>query len=212
MSTTKQSAPAAERMSLSSVPDLYGTPYAGGHYGGQVKINGVLHAFAWAPKALGEVEGIWLPNNKLIKGADSYFDSMANTIAMAEEGSPIAIAALAADINGKTDWCVPARDLLEQGYRYLKPGKGENYTYRSGDNPSSVPAGYPYTEDSPKQTSVDAFKAGGAEGFEEDWYHSSTQASRINAWFQHFYDGGQYDYYKSFLARARFVRLIQLTT
>ena len=210
--STKQTTPAAERMPLSSVPDLYGAPYAGGHYGGQVKINGILHAFSWAPKALGEIEGIWLPNKKLIKGADSYFDSMANTIAMAEEGSPIAIAALAADINGKTDWCVPARDLLELGYRNLKPGKAENYTYRSGDNPSSVPAGYPYTEDSPKQTGVDAFKAGGTEAFEEDWYHSSTQASRSYAWDQGFYSGYQHNCFKSFEARARFVRLIQLTT
>lgn len=198
-------------MHPSELPEL-GSPFASGFYGGTIRIAAHLFAVAWAPKALGETTGVWLPNYKQVPNATSCFDSAANTLAMAEAGSPLAQWAMRLSIDGKNDWVLPARDVLELGHRYLKPGTRENYcTFRDGDNPSSVPAGYPYTPQSPAQTTVPAFQTGGPEAFDEAWYWSSTQSSESDAWLQYFGFGLQLSHGKKFEARARAVRLIQLT-
>jgi hypothetical protein len=191
------------------VPAEYGAPFEGGFYGGQIRIGDGIFAVVWAPKAAGDIKGLWLPSYTQVPNADSFSDSMTNTVAMAAAGSPIAQQALAAEIAGHKDWCIPARDVLELGYRYLKPTTETNYIYR-GDNPSSVPVGYPYTEQLPGQTSAQAFQADGPEAFEAAWYWSSTQASSHNAWVQYFHYGGQLHSRKKFEGRARLVRLIQL--
>lgn len=194
------------------VPKTIGTPFEGGFYGGNIKIGLAIFAIVWAPKAEGEITGKWLDSYTDVPGATSCFDSMANTQAMAAAGSPIAQKALAANINGFTDWCIPARDVLEMGYRYLKPTTEENCcSFRDGDNASSIPAGYPYAADSPAQTTVKAFQAGNAEAFETDrYYFSSTQDGENNAFVQDFYNGFQYFLDKDYERRCRFVRLIPL--
>ncbi len=193
------------------VPETFGTPFEGGFYGGNIRIGALIFAIAWAPKAEGEIKGPWLPSYKTVPGTESCFDSVANTKAMAEAGSPIAKQALATTINGHSDWVIPARDVLELGYRHLKPGSGENSaSFRDGDNPSSVPAGYPYTEASPEQTTAEAFRTGGPEAFDEAWYWSSTQYSEDYAWLQYFLYGYQIYSSKKYEGRARLVRLIQL--
>jgi hypothetical protein len=193
------------------VPSTIGTPFEGGFYGGKIRISVAIFAIIWAPKAEGEITGKWLDAYTSVPGATSCFDSMANTKAMAEAGSSIAKQALAASIGGHTDWCIPARDVLEMGYRYLKPTTEENDVYRYGDNPSSIPAGYPYTETSPAQTTIEAFQDGNPEAFEEAWYLSSTQFSEDDAWNQYFGDGSQNLSNKFYERRCRFVRLIQLS-
>ena len=194
------------------IPESIGTPFEGGFYGGKIRIGIAIFAIVWAPKADGEIIGKWLDSYTDVPGATSCFDSMANTKAMAEAGSPIAQKALAANIGGHADWCIPARDVLEMGYRHLKPTTEENAVYRYGDNPSSIPAGYPYTETSPAQTTIEAFQEGNAEAFEEAWYFSSTQYSEGNAWGQGFSTGTQNSSNKSSERRCRFVRLIQLSS
>ena len=194
-----------------TAPEVIGTPFEGGFYGGKIRIGVAIFAIVWAPKLDGEITGKWLDTYTDVPGATSCFDSMANTKAMAEAGSPIAKQALAASIGGHTDWCVPARDVLEMGYRYLKPTTSENDVYRYGDNPSSIPAGYPYTETNPEQTAVEAFKEGNAEAFDDVWYASSTQFSELSALNQYFNDGDQDSDGKVYERRCRFVRLIQLS-
>jgi len=189
----------------------HGTPYEGGFYGGIVNINGVPHAIAWAPKANGEEQGIWHTSEPGLI-ATSCNDSMGNTHAMAKAGSAIAQWALGLSINGHTDWCIPARDVLEQAYRYLKPTTEETDGWtRCGDNPSSMPVGYPYrTQDTPLQTTAESFQAVDAEAFEDEWYWSSTQASASSAWGQTFSNGNQISIYLLLELRVRAVRLIQL--
>ncbi|MFZ3141180.1 hypothetical protein [Polaromonas sp.] len=194
------------------VPASFGEAFEGGFYGGQVRIGEHLFAIAWAPKAQGETQAIWLPAYTLVPNAASCFDSMANTQAMAEACSPLAKWALSLDINGFADWCVPARDVLELGYRNLKPTAQKNWgSFRDGDNASSVPAGYPYTDASPVQTAAEAFRDGNPEDFDDTWYWSSTQFSASSAFIQLFDDGSQVIYHKNSEARARAVRLIQLS-
>ena len=193
-------------------PQPIGSPLEGGFYGGKIRIGMAIFAIVWAPKADGEIVGKWLDSYTNVPGAASCFDSMANTKAMAEAGSAIAKQALAANIGGFTDWCIPARDVLELGYRHLKPTTDETCcSFRDGDNPSSVPVGYPYTQAEPvKQTAVEAFQHGGPEAFEPVSYFASTQYSEYGAWLQYFDYGYQRGLDKLLSRRVRVVRLIQI--
>ena len=195
------------------VPDTIGAPFEGGFYGGRIRIAEAVFAVCWAPKAEGEVQGAWLDRYESVPNAASCFDSEANTKAMAVAGSELANKVLALEIDGIKGWSVPARDVLELAYRHLKPTTEENSgSFRDGDNPSSIPAGYPYTETLPAQTTVAAFQDDGAECFEEEWYWSSTQYSDYYAWSQGFSGGTQDGHYKVAEGRCRAVRLIQLST
>ena len=196
-----------------SVPADIGTPFEGGFYGGLIRLGGALFAVVWAPKAEGETTGAWLDPAADVPGARSCADSFSNTLAMAEAGSALATWALDLRIGEHDDWCLPARDVLELAYRHLKPTAYKTGGYfRDGDNPTSVPPGYPYANGEPVlQTTVAAFQADGAEAFDLDWYWSSTQYAAGYAWGQDFSHGIQSTSDKSFEARARAVRLIQVT-
>ncbi len=198
------------------LPAAIGMPFEGGFFGGLIQSHGGAKTFAvvWAPKAEGETTGPWLPGYDDVPGARSCFHSMDNTLAMADAGSEIAKWARGLSIGGHTDWCIPARDVLELAYRHLKPTtrKTEGY-FRDGDNPSSLPQGYPYSlGDAPSQTAMAAFQEGGAEAFEPSWYWASTQYSSFTAWGQTFDYGSQLSNYKSASGRVRAVRLIQVNS
>ena len=184
----------------------FGAPVEGGFFGGYINMPDGVYGIAWSPKATGEIKGAWSKKSKDVAGAKSYFDCRANTLAMAEAGSKLAQEIASLSIGGFSDWAIPSRDVLELGYRHLKPTKETNYVWRNGDNPSSAPVGYPYTEKSPGQTEAAAFQAGGAEGFEAKWYWSSTQYSATYAWGQGFNYGLQYHDAKSSEGLARAVR------
>jgi hypothetical protein len=199
--------------SRAKLPTIGGA-FEGGFFGGVIRLGDALFAIAWAPKAEGEhADAAWLDGESTdLAGARSCADSLTNTLALAEAGGPLAKWALDLRINGHDDWCLPARDVLELAYRHLKPTTRETGAwFRDGDNPTSLPPGYPYANGEPiVHTSVAAFQQGGAEAFEAAWYWSSTQYSADGAWGQYFGYGYQYDGGKSFKARARAVRLIQL--
>ncbi len=185
----------------------FGTPVEGGFFAGYINMPDGRYGIAFAPKAEGELSGVWLPKSKDVPGARSCFDCRANTLALAEAGSELAQKILGLTINGCNDWSLPSRDVLELAYRNLKPTTRENYaSFRDGDNASSIPVGYPYTEEHPVQTEAEAFKAGGAEAFEPKYYWSSTQYSAVYAFYQHFNVGGQGNTAKTIKMLARAVR------
>jgi hypothetical protein len=196
------------------IPTVVGTATAGGFYAGRFRIGEQLFALVVAPKAAGEHDDTrWNKSSKDVAAAKSFCDGHANTLAMAEAGSALARWALELRIADYGDWYVPSRDELELLYRSLKPGADSNYGYRSGDNPSSVPPGYPYSSETPGQTGIQAFRGDGAEAFDEVWYWSSTQyaGDAGYAWFQHFRYGYQSIYYcKSSELRARAVRRVPI--
>ena len=199
--------------SIQSLP-AHGTPFAGGFFGGVVRDREQLLALAWAPKDEGVSRQILLPESR--KGyplvALSCSDSLGNTRALAELGSPAAHWALGLRIGGFEDWALPARDVLELGYRHLKPGDYETCcSFRDGDNPSSVPPGYPYFDGQILQTEVPDFRTGGAQAFEGRWHHSSTQAGSGSAWCQSFFNGFQPPFDVSVEGAVRAVRLIPLS-
>lgn len=190
-----------------------GTPYGGGFYAGRLLVGEHLFALLVAPKDGGEQdEALWNKLRKVVSGADSYFDGMANTRAMAEAGSKLAKWALDLKLNGESDWYLPSRDELEIIYRNLKPSTRKNDERRNGDNPSSVPAGYPYTATLPSQTAAGQFRTGSAKAFEEAWYWTSTQYAPDSdyAWCQLFSVGHQDFASKNDHVRARAVRRLPI--
>ena len=195
-----------------SIAQAFGTILEGGFYAGRIRVGEQEFSIIAAPKAEGEHKDTALNASlKRVSGALSFFDGLANTKAMAEAGSKLAKWAQGLAIGGHSDWYIPSRDELELCYRNLKPTREENWCYR-GDNPSSVPVGYAYMPDAPKQTDVEAFREGGADAFDDVWYWSSTQcAGNVSyAWFQSF-SGGYQDYYrKDGDCRCRAVRRVPI--
>ena len=192
---------------------LPGAAFGGGFYAGRILVNGQPFGLIVAPKAEGEhADAVWNKSTKLVEGAQSFFDGRANTEAMAKAGSKLAQWALDLRIGGCDDWYLPSRDELEILYRNLKPTIDDNWVHRHGDNPSSVPPGYPYTARAPLQTEAEAFQDGQPEAFDAVWHWSSTQLASISvsAWFQTFDVGNQNGYRKDFHYRARAVRRLPI--
>ena len=189
-----------------------GTATQGGYFGGIINVNGTHKGIIWAPKQEGQIKSLLLPGRSSIEGAGSPNDCQANMKALIEASSPAALKIAELNINGFQDWVIPSRDVLELGYRHFKPTSYENYcSWRDGENSNSVPPGWLYTEEFPAQTSLDAFKDGGDESFEEAWYWTSTVLpGGKTAFVQNFTRGGQSGSHLSAECRVRAVRLIQL--
>jgi hypothetical protein len=189
-------------------PDKPGTEMDDGFSAGIINVDGTHYGLILPPKAESEHAPIaWNDSLKMVKGALSYGDGLANTKAMAKAGSQLAQWALDNKMH------IPSLDEMELLYRHFKPGTAKNACYaRSGINLSAVPPTYPYTPDAPKQIKLKAFREGGAEAFELAWYWSSTQRAADSgyAWMQYFSVGFQYYGHKSYYYRARAVRRIKI--
>jgi len=188
-----------------------GQPYGGGFFVAVYMLGAERRALILAPKAEGELKDMrWHKEYTDVKGALSYVDGLANTIAMADAGSELAKKIRALRIDEHDDWCIPALDQLELCYRILKPGTAKNSCWaRSGINLSSIPPTWPYTPEFPVQTALEVFHEGGPETFEtDDWYWTSTQPAATShyAWIQHFSVGNQDYYHKVYRYLARAVR------
>ena len=71
------------------------------------------YALILAPKQEGELPvTVWHKKTGLVEGALSDFDGLANTRAMAEDGSPLAVKILSLAIAGRNDWYLPSRGEL----------------------------------------------------------------------------------------------------
>jgi hypothetical protein len=186
-----------------------GAELGGGFFAGLVMFDDTEHLVIVGGKAM-EKEAPWGEYGKLIKGADSFVDGLANTDAMAKAGSKLAKDIRALTTGGFKDWHIPAADVLEVIYRAFKPTTDKNYCYgRDGYNGHSVPMHLTkYTPKDPLQTAAKAFKKGGAQAFEDRWYWSSTQYSSHYAFGQHFVGGFQNGGGKDVSYLVRPVRLI----
>ena len=199
MSAVEKVAPAVQ------LPEI-GQPFQGGFFSGVTVEGGKRYANITAGAAH-ELVGAWGEYGVKIEGADSFTDSRANTEAMAAAGSELAQKVMALDIGGFTDWAIPARDVQELQYRHLKPTSRENYCWnRDGDNPNSLPVGLLYTEESPAQTAIVAFREDSPEAFQARWYWSSSQRSAYGAFGLLFDDGDQDGSGKGSELRVRPVR------
>lgn len=196
-------------ISRSAIPAI-GAALGGGFYTAEIMLNGVAFALITAGKEA-EFKAEWGKYGEKIEGAASFVDGLANTEAMAAAGREIAIKVRAMRFGDQNDWAIPARNQQEAQYRYLKPTTQENWcSYLDGHNPDSVPAGELYTDTNPAQTTAEAFREGGDEAFEADWYWSSTQSSASFAFVQLFSYGTQDYGFKDLELFVRPVRMIQI--
>lgn len=148
---------------------------------GRIDVRGKGWAVAIPPKALRDVSPMaWNDSRARVDGALSFYDGITNTEAMAAAGSKLAKEAIERGLY------LPARDELELVYRLCKPTTEENWDYRNGDNPASLPPGFPYSATEPAQTAIEEFRAGGAEAIPSEWLWTSTQSRAYSdyAWVQ----------------------------
>ena len=192
-----------------------------------------------APKSQGES-----PTTMMLKSENTAMPAATQTLtegweatnAMAAAGTaeeyPAAHWARALEINGHSDWYIPARDELELQWRNLKPTTDDNYdpdglrqlsgiNYQKdgaytdvvrgrGLNLNSYPQGSTYTLTDPGQTAAVAFQSGGAEANAwNNYFWSSSEYSAAGAWGQYWgasLPGLQYGSTKTILRRVRAVR------
>lgn len=199
----------------------------------------VRYRLVIAPKSSGENASVQYKNANTAAPAatQTLTNGFAATMAMVAADTstvyPLAHWADNLTIGGFTDWYVPARDELELIWRNLKPTTTNNWTgdtrpkssiaYTAGGNQDDVsndghgvnrhsqPTSAAYTASVPGQTSVTAFRTGGAEALEfgSVFYWSSSEYSSSIAWYQYCdtsspgYQGG---INKAVSGRARAVR------
>jgi hypothetical protein len=191
-------------------PGAIGSAYEGGFYAGEISTtaNGVAtHYLVIGPLSSAQNTSVqWKTSNTATAGTSSVIDGPTNSSNMNNASHPAAQFCEGLTIGGFSDWYMPAKNELEVCYFNLKPTTTSNNT-SSGTNTNAVPSrGSNYTSGTPAQTSAAAFQSGGSEAFAAASYWSSTEASATYAWFQFFYDGGQYYGSKGFSRRVRAVR------
>jgi len=165
----------------------FGSPLAGGFFGGEIIINGERFALVVAPKAEGEKLNLQYKSKSLDKadGTDSDDEGLINSDLINDANHPAAQFCRGLQIGGFDDWCLPSRDELAIIWRALGPCR---------------------------KNTPDLFREGGTEAFNASWYWSSTEYAQYSdsAWIVGFYDGSQYDNDKGFSYGVRAVRRLKL--
>ncbi|MBK9497427.1 MAG: hypothetical protein IPO08_23475 [Xanthomonadales bacterium] len=178
-----------------------------------------------APKSSGVTSlAIKNANTALPAGCQSLVDGLTATNAMKNADTstvyPAAHWARGLTIGGKTDWHIPARDVLELAWRNLKPDTTSNhmaarptspFNYKidgaygdvstsQGVNNNSYFAGAAYTSGVPAQTAATAFRTGGAEAVVSGAYLSSTEYTAAENWAQYWHPS--YPGYQTTIAKS----------
>lgn len=186
---------------IQTLPSI-GDAYEGGFFAGFIShtANGVAtHGLIVAPSASGyngQATLQWKTSNTSTAGTSSDFNGSVNSANMNNASHPAAFYCEGLSIGGYSDWYLPARYELDIAYENLKPTTATNNT-SFGINAYSVPARtVNRTSGAPAQTSVAAFRTGGAQAFVADYHWSSTEDSATDAWLLSFGDGAQYYYDK----------------
>ncbi|MBD1589630.1 hypothetical protein [Pseudomonas typographi] len=92
-----------------------GQPLAGGFFAGRLFFNGAEHALIDAGQDF-ECEARWWDHDgprPRIHGATCRYDGLANTLAMANEGSTIAKKVLSMNVRGTWGWYIPSIEELQ---------------------------------------------------------------------------------------------------
>lgn len=174
-----------------------GDPVGGGFFAGYISHtqNGVAtHGLIVAPAASGyngKSTLQWKTSTTSTSGTSSLYDGAANTANMADAAHPAANYCAGLTIGGYSDWYLPALYELEIAFYNFKPRTDPNDN-SFGTNAYSVPArSSNYGVYDPNQTSVTAFRYGGAEAFISYWHLASTEASSTSSWQLSFSSGSQ---------------------
>ena len=185
------------------IPTRVGERNGGGFFTGVIRDGTTCYAIIVAPKSTEETSIPFKTSADATPNTQSVNNGWTNTNSMNNSSHPVAQYCRNMTAGSYTDWYLPSRDELELCYRYLTPGTGNNATGSTGmsgnatathgENLNSIPVGTPYTSTNPDQTIVTAFRTGGVEAFDAEWYWTSTEASAgtTSALIQDFSDGYQ---------------------
>ncbi len=175
-----------------AIPDIGGF-FEGGFVAGYISdtADGVAtRVLIVAPKASGEDSSIQYKTSASSDtnppSQNEVYGKVATDFFAGSGVHPAFAYAAGLNINGFSDWYIPAKNELEIIYRNLKPTTGSNNT-SSGANSNAVPSATGnYTAGDPAQTTVTAFQTGNSEAFASDYYWSSSENSSDtnNAWIQ----------------------------
>lgn len=203
--------------SNSAIPLAIGDAYQGGFFAGQIGVSGVAtHNLVIGPRSTAENSSLqWKNTATATSGADSDINGPQNTADMVADGSstiyPAAHFCNNLVTGGFDDWYMPAKNEIEVCYFNFKPTTSNN-SLGSGVNPNAVPVRTStYTSENPPQTSVVAFRSGGAQAFTSDpgsAYWCSTEFSNVSGRFQAFTYGTQASNLKYQPYRVRAVRRV----
>ena len=170
-----------------------GSAYEGGFYAGKIRYQGIIWYLIVAPRATGAsgtnytltTNYQWKTANTTTAGTLSDINGQSNTAAMVTAGianHPAGQFCTTLNINGFTDWYLPARLELDAAYKTLKPTTTANNT-SWGINPYLIPPQTTnHTTGDPAQTTVTAFQDTGSEPFVAGVHWSSTENSATFAW------------------------------
>ena len=179
-----------------------GSAYEGGFYAGKIRYQGIIWYLIVAPRATGAsgtgytltTNYQWKTASTTTAGTLSAINGQSNTAAMVTAGianHPAGQFCTTLNINGFTDWYLPARLELDAAYKTLKPTTAANDTSR-GINPYLIPPQTTnHTTGDPAQTTVTAFQSTGSEPFFAIDHWSSTENSSTTAWRLDFGSGFQ---------------------
>ena len=163
--------------------DAAGTAFGGGYFASRmVDETGAPYALVTAPKAEGEASGTmtWQQATDWCAGLT---------------------------IGGHSDWQLATLDERIAEYRALKPTTDSNNT-SYGDSSLIDPPTSNYTARNPSQTSIAAFREGGAEAFIANNYWSATEYSSSSAYRVLFNSGIEYSSNKTNSYYVRAVRRV----
>lgn len=189
-------------------PGPIGSPYQGGFYVGQIRIDGQDYYLVVAEK-LSTVARAWKATAALDDFPFTMNDGLTNSNFINDAAHPAAQYCRAYAGGGFNDWYLPSRDELEVCYRNVKPTSQTNNTsIRGADagggamglNENSVPPGAAYSSAVPGIAADANWRApGGGQYFViSPGYWSSTQSPNVPtpggalAILQSFYDGNQF--------------------
>lgn len=175
------------RMEGRPVPPSLGAAFGGGFYGGEIVVNGERYALIVAPKSEGEkMELEYKLNDRgTADTTDSDDDGLANTDRINDANHPAAHFCRGLQIGGFGDWYLPSRDELAMLERNLGPCR---------------------------KNTPELFREDAPEGFDTEWYWSSTEYAQLSdgAWIVGFNGGYQDDFNKGFYYGVRAVRRFKL--
>jgi len=199
-----------------AIPDIGGF-FEGGYVAGYISdtADGVpTRVLIVAPKATGENSPVQYKTSGTADTNPPSQNEVYGKVAtdfFAGTGVHAAFAyAAGLNINGFSDWYIPAKNELEIIYRNLKPTTTSNIT-SSGANSNAVPSATGnYTAGNPAQTTVTAFQTGNSEAFASASYWSSSEdsSSTIRAWKQVFSNGSRFSDFKGGSSYARAIRRV----
>lgn len=123
-----------------------GQPFAGGFYVGRLFFDGAEHAVVDAGRDFETLAHWWDQEGPRprIRGATSRFDGLANTQAMAAEGSKIAQQVLGLNVRGHWGWHIPSIEELQLMRMNLL--QIEDWDHRMAGSPQAAAQSFRHSE------------------------------------------------------------------